>query len=81
MLVSLIKHGLLSHPFRDLQPVVTVNCSAALLCRVLQRSGKTDTWSFLFCCIILLSLSTWNLLSITLCTVLEGPVLLTRNPL
>lgn len=56
MLVSLIKHGLLRHPFRDLQPVVTVSCSVALLCLVPQRSGKTDTWSFLFRCIILLSL-------------------------
>lgn len=31
MLVGLLKHGLLSHPFRDLQPVVTVNCSVAPL--------------------------------------------------
>lgn len=55
MLVSLLKHGLLSHPFRDLEPVVTVNCSVALLCLVLRRSGKTDTWSFLSHCNILLS--------------------------
>lgn len=48
MLVSLIKHGLLSHPFRDLQPVVTVNCSVALLC-LEEREDRHLELSFPLC--------------------------------